>query len=39
VDLTKEMTDMIIVQRSFQSSSRIVSVTDSLLEEITNLKR
>ena len=39
VDLTKEMTDMIIAQRSFQAGSRIVTVSDTLLEETVNLKR
>ena len=39
VDLSKEMTDMIIAQRSFQAGSRIVTVTDQLLEETVNLKR
>ena len=39
VDLSKEMTDMIIAQRSFQAGSRVVTVTDQLLEETVNLKR
>ncbi|MEQ1852724.1 MAG: flagellar hook-basal body complex protein [Chthoniobacteraceae bacterium] len=39
VDLSREMTDMIIVQRSFQAGSRVVSVSDQMLEEIVNLKR
>ncbi len=30
---------MITVQRSFQASSRIVTVSDSVLEEVVNLKR
>jgi flagellar hook protein FlgE len=39
VDLSREMTDMIIVQRSFQAGSRVVTVSDQMLEEIVNLKR
>jgi flagellar hook protein FlgE len=39
VDLTNEMTDMITAQRSFQGASRVVTVSDSVLEEIINLKR
>jgi flagellar hook protein FlgE len=39
VDLTEQFANMITVQRSFQASSRIVTVSDSVLEEIVNLKR
>jgi len=39
VDLSKEMTDMIIAQRSFQAGSRIVTVADTLLQETVDLKR
>jgi len=39
VDLTNEFTDMITAQRSFQGASRVVTVSDSVLEEIVNLKR
>ena len=39
VDLSKEFSNMIITQRSFQAGSRIVTVSDSLLEEVINLKR
>ena len=39
VDLSKEFTDMIITQRGFQANSRIITVSDSLLEELVNLKR
>ncbi len=39
VDLTEEFANMITVQRSFQASSRLVTVSDSILEEIANLKR
>ena len=30
---------MIMTQRGFQANSRIVSVVDSMLEEVVNLKR
>lgn len=39
VDLSKEFTDMITTQRGFQASSRIITVSDSMLEELVNLKR
>ncbi len=39
VDLSKEFTEMITAQRGFQANSRIVSVSDSILEELINLKR
>jgi len=39
VDLSKEFTDMILVQRAFQASARVISTSDSLLQEITQLKR
>jgi flagellar hook protein FlgE len=39
VDLAKEFTDMIIAQRGFQASARVISVADSLLNEVTQLKR
>ena len=39
VDLSQEFTDMITTQRSFQAGSRIITVTDSMLEEVINLKR
>lgn len=39
VDLTKEFSELITTQRSFQAASRIVTVSDSVLEEIVNLKR
>lgn len=39
VDLAKEFTDMIITQRGFQANSRIITVSDQLLEEVVNLKR
>lgn len=39
VDLAKEFTDMITTQRGFQANSRIITTSDSLLEELVNLKR
>lgn len=39
VDLTEEFSNMITAQRSFQASSRLVTVADNVLEEIVNLKR
>jgi flagellar hook protein FlgE len=39
VDLSKEFTDMIITQRGFQANSRVITVSDTLLEELVNLKR
>jgi len=39
VDLTQEFSDLIVAQRSFQAGSRIISVSDSVLEEVVNLKR
>jgi len=39
VDLATEFTDMIVTQRGFQANSRIITVSDSMLEELVNLKR
>ena len=39
VDLSSEMADMITTQRGFQANSRIITVSDSMLEELINLKR
>ncbi len=39
VDLSTEMTDMITTQRGFQANSKIITVTDQMLEELVNLKR
>lgn len=39
VDLSQEFTDMITTQRGFQANSRIITTSDSLLEELVNLKR
>lgn len=39
VDLSSEFTGMIVTQRGFQANSRVISTSDSLLEELINLKR
>ncbi len=39
VDLTEQFADMITTQRSFQAASRLVTVSDSVLDDIVNLKR
>lgn len=39
VDLSAQFTDMITTQRGFQANSRIITVSDTLLEELINLKR
>ncbi len=39
VDLSAEFTEMITTQRGFQANSRIITVSDTLLEELVNLKR
>jgi len=39
VDLSTEFTDMIVAQRGFQANSRVITVSDTLLEELINLKR
>lgn len=39
VDLSKEFSDMIVTQRGFQANSRLITVSDEMLEELVNLKR
>ena len=39
VDLATEFTEMITTQRGFQANSRIITTSDTLLEELVNLKR
>lgn len=39
VSLATELTNMIIVQRGFQANSRVITTSDTLLEELVNLKR
>ena len=38
-DLTQEFSDMITTQRAFQAGSKVISVSDEMLQEIINLKR
>ncbi|MDD3228551.1 MAG: flagellar basal body rod C-terminal domain-containing protein, partial [Oscillospiraceae bacterium] len=38
-DLASEFADMIMTQRGFQANSRIITVSDSMMEELVNLKR
>ncbi|MEX0322930.1 MAG: flagellar hook-basal body complex protein [Puniceicoccaceae bacterium] len=38
-DLTQEFADMITTQRAFQAGSKVISVSDEMLQEIINLKR
>lgn len=39
VDLSAQFTEMITTQRGFQANSRIITTSDTLLEELINLKR
>lgn len=39
VDLASEFTDLIVTQRGYQANSRIITTSDTLLEELINLKR
>ncbi len=39
VDLSREFSDMITTQRGYQANGRIITVTDTMLEELINLKR
>jgi flagellar hook protein FlgE len=39
VDLAQEFTNLIIAQRGFQANSKIVSVSDEILNDLVNLKR
>lgn len=39
VDLSQEFADMITAQRGFQANSRVITVSDTMLEELINLKR
>lgn len=38
-DLATEFANMIIYQRGYQANTRIITVTDSMLEELVNIKR
>lgn len=39
VDLAQEFTSMIIAQRGFQSNARVITTSDSMLDDLVNLKR
>ncbi|ALV22037.1 flagellar hook-basal body complex protein [Carnobacterium antarcticum] len=39
VDLANEFTEMIVTSRSYQANSRSITVSDTMLEELINLKR
>lgn len=39
VDLSSELSDMIVTQRGFQSNSKIITVADEMLETLINMKR
>ena len=39
VDLANEFVKMILTQRGFQANSRCITTTDSMIEEVVNLKR
>jgi flagellar hook protein FlgE len=39
VDLSQEFTNMIVTQRGFQANSRVITVSDTLLQELIDLKR
>jgi flagellar hook protein FlgE len=39
VDLSQEFTDMIVTQRGFQANSRVITVSDTILQELIDLKR
>lgn len=38
-DLATEFSNMILYQRGYQANTRIITVTDSMLEELVNMKR
>ncbi len=39
VDLSQEFTNLIIAQRGFQANARIITTSDEVLQELTQLKR
>jgi flagellar hook protein FlgE len=39
VDITRQFTNMIMAQRGFQANSRIITVSDEMLQDVVNLKR
>ncbi|MDD3202395.1 MAG: flagellar basal body rod C-terminal domain-containing protein [Pygmaiobacter massiliensis] len=38
-DIANEFSEMITTQRGYQANTRIITVTDSMLEEMVNIKR
>lgn len=38
-DLAREFTNVVVAQRGFQASSRIISTADEMLQDLVNLKR
>lgn len=39
VDLSQEMADMITTERGFQANTKIITVTDEMLQDLINMKR
>ncbi len=39
VDMAQEFTNMILAQRGFQASSRVITTSDEMLQELVNIKR
>ncbi len=39
VDMAKEFSEMITTQRGFQANSKIITVSDEILQELVNMKR
>ena len=39
VDLAKQFTEMIVTQRGFQANSRVMTTSDEILQELSNMKR
>ena len=39
VDLASEFTNLILAQRGFQASSRVITTSDQVLEDLVNIKR
>lgn len=39
VDLSAEFTNLILAQRGFQASARVITTSDQVLEELVNIKR
>lgn len=39
VDIAEQFTDLIVTSRAFQASSKIISASDEILQDVVNLKR